>query len=200
MKNTHKTAAKAGRKDSEEISVLLTRKEIDYIAGAFCNGVMANMPNEVSAKIRDEDDARAVVNAWRKYSKHSAEFDEDDEDDRASDFEVGFIEKLETANRRRANGLVAVTAVFTSAQYARLQGAAKLLGNRITVEELIVAGALGGLDFNCDWERDTVQVLRDSVEAYARDRMAFEEAKYGTHPLQSIDYQSGYSEAKEVAS
>lgn len=78
---------------------------------------------------------------------------------------------------------------FTAAQLRRLEGAAALLskrGKHVTVPELVTAGALHGLDWPNDPATDSIPVLRDLVEAYARNGATFAEPEYGTdHPLQA---------------
>lgn len=80
---------------------------------------------------------------------------------------------------------------FTDEQWARLREAARLVEaqtnlRKVTVEELIVAGAMSLLDLSASGVRDGAEAVALEIEAYARRRETFAEPEHGTHPLQSF--------------
>lgn len=69
---------------------------------------------------------------------------------------------------RKSKTMKTVTVQFTPAQLTRLQSAVAFLGRGVTLEKLIVSGALAHLD---NWGTDRADaraVLRDEVAAYAK--------------------------------
>jgi len=80
------------------------------------------------------------------------------------------------------------TVHFTTAQLTRLRNAAVIVG--CSVEELIVSGAMHGLDCGGDGLNDAKAGLLWSVESYARQRKTFVHAdgfgeNSARHPLQT---------------
>lgn len=82
-----------------------------------------------------------------------------------------------------------VTCEFSPAQFKRLSDAAQLLSRKgvsVSVKELVITGALSGLDWPNDPAAHSVPVLNDLVETYARNGATFADPEYGTnHPLQA---------------
>lgn len=60
---------------------------------------------------------------------------------------------------------------------------------RVTVEELIVAGALAFLDFNASDREEAAGAIGEDINTYARRKETFAHPEYGTRdPLQSPDF------------
>lgn len=82
-----------------------------------------------------------------------------------------------------------VTVIFTQAQHKRLTAAAKIVnrstGHKITVEDLVVSGAMSLLDFSASPRAAGAEAIASSVESYATDRATFAEPEYGEDALQS---------------
>lgn len=82
---------------------------------------------------------------------------------------------------------------FTDEQWARLREAARLVEaqtnlRKVTVEEIIVAGAMSLLDWFASTRKDAAEAIGADVVAYARLKLTFAEPERGTHDaLQSPD-------------
>lgn len=82
---------------------------------------------------------------------------------------------------------------FSDDQRNRLEEAAHIVsqttGSDVTVQDLIIAGALALLDHSSTAQSDAALGIGWTVEAYARRKATFAEPKYGTrNPLQSPDH------------
>ena len=80
---------------------------------------------------------------------------------------------------------IPITVSFTAAQHKRLADAAQLLSKttrrKITVEDMIVAGAMAGLDFSASSLKDASEAIGYNVTEYARGRVTFASPENGTH-------------------
>jgi len=76
-----------------------------------------------------------------------------------------------------------VTVRFTPDQLLRLEDAAAIIGNGVTVEELIIAGTMHGIDCEADVLEDAIEGTLSCVEHYARQRRTVPDVKRARHPL-----------------
>lgn len=74
---------------------------------------------------------------------------------------------------------------FTAAQHKRLADAARLVSKstrrKISVEDMVVAGAMAGLDFSASSLKDAAEAIGYNVTRYARGHAAFASPENGTH-------------------
>lgn len=79
----------------------------------------------------------------------------------------------EAGERKSArDGRVEIPVRFTASQLARLQRAARVIGRKTTIEELVVSGALSGLDMAASLKADAIESTLGQVRCYARQRRA----------------------------
>lgn len=93
------------------------------------------------------------------------------------------ISTMKTATKAKPATLKTVTVKFTPDQLLRLGDAAAIIGNGVTVEELIVAGAMHGIDCEADVLEDAIEGTLSCVEHYARQRRTVPDVKRTRHPL-----------------
>lgn len=80
---------------------------------------------------------------------------------------------------------VEVIAKFSRAQHKRLAAAAAVIGRDVTVESLVTAGALSGIDFAASSKADAAEAIAGCVKAYVTEKKTYATPWLGTkHPMQ----------------
>lgn len=97
-----------------------------------------------------------------------------------STMKTRIVSKSATAARP---ALKTVTVKFTPDQLLRLGDAAAIIGNGVTVEDLIVSGAMHGIDCEADVLEDAIEGTLSCVENYARQRRTVPNVERTRHPL-----------------
>jgi hypothetical protein len=88
-----------------------------------------------------------------------------------------------------------VTVQFTAAQLARLESAVSFLGRGVTLEKLIVSGALGRLDGWGNGRKQVRAMLREEIRLHAAGE-AYAQPSDGIDLADGVQHSDNYPTAK----
>ncbi len=165
-----------------------TRRTDDCLVGVSRKPLIIAIPPNMSAAFRAQAQARdtsvyqEVLDGLRGISEMA--LDECDREDMPEHKQDWLYEGSEDFG-----GIIAPT--FTDEQIARLRHAVSIIEantdlRKVTIEELIVAGAMAVMDFSASPRKDAAEAIGEAIEVYARAGEAFARPELGTNdPLQS---------------